>query len=356
MLVSRIWITTVVVLALTLLLVSQERAPAQQAVPLLAYEMRDAYTTFDDQVLEGRRVVPDWYEMEDAYTTFEDQVLEGRRVVPDWIVPVLLPNGRQARGRAIEKPVVDPRVEDTSVIWEAIGEVPPTAPDVIVDGVNLGPAQQMGRPLSHLFMATFPLSRKRTKDTSHDVQLMLNVRGILYQSRLDRIILRPTTPFLILLPTFRHDRCENCHSLQTSELTHAFHAGFDIDLPADPRCSNCHLPSFTGLPGTGGQRWRPPTTYDAPNFRAIDGAGDLCEAVLDRATANKDPGQSVFAFLREHFHDDKRMHWAVVNGRVPFQDNPLPTAPPHDLTKLREYADWWLLWAARVGDACTGLP
>jgi hypothetical protein len=293
------------------------------------------------------------YESSGAYTIVEGQELDGKPIDDaslGWTVPVVFPKHiffflrRQPAHAAVAR---------VTVTWDVFGSTPAGVPDVIVDGHSVGPAEAFGRAG---FIKTVQLSRFLVSDRLHQVSLRLLKGGNVFTSIGNTIIVHPVSPFILIERTFRHDRCSNCHSLQSSEAIHAFHSGFGVDLPDDPNvrpgtgvvCMGCHDVSFTGV-----QSWMSPPADRALNFREVPGTRALCESLVDLLSManSKDPPFDVIA---KHFRNDQRIRWALENGQVPLDLPPLPKAPPYSSDLFGDLADWWVFWG-RFGKFCDGL-
>jgi hypothetical protein len=307
-------------MALAFVICARTHAPA---VVQTAYQSTGAFVIEQNQELDGKPI--------------ENGAQEG------WTVPVVFPRDIFHR----------PQATRVTVMWEALDSAPAGVPEVIVDGRSVGPAESFGRTG---FIKTVQLSRLMLSDMHHQVLLRLMKGANLFLSTGNTIVLHPVSPFILIEPTFRHDRCSNCHSLQSSQAIRDYHNAFEVELPDDPDvvpgksviCMGCHDPSLTGV-----SEWMSPATDRAPNFRLVPGTRALCERIVEVASMRltRDPP---FDFIAGHFRNDQRIHWALESGKVPLDLPPLPKAPPFSSELFGDLADRWVFWG-RFGKFCDGL-
>lgn len=152
-------------------------------------------------------------------------------------------------------------------------------------------------------------------------------------------------------PTFRSDRCVQCHSFGTIAAVEAHHTGAGVtglfgDAVLIPSlfvpgahvitCSNCHVIPLTDYHGTPFHEieWRVPyVDLD------LDWSAKTVQQICARVKANL-PTSS----LRHlHFHGDARLFWAVeyLNGI-----DPLPKAEPMNYDEFLRRFDAWNLYGA----------
>ncbi len=139
-----------------------------------------------------------------------------------------------------------------------------------------------------------------------------------------------------LAPTFRHPRCETCHAVEATGFGNvnddppgvlpATHPAVD----ASTDCTACHTSGLLPETGSIDPGWQSaPAAFD---FRNLDDA-TLCNMASPPVSGHTP---------LEHMTEDKLVLWAVGDGRVPFDNPDLPTAPPHDIEVWRDLVIEWV--------------
>lgn len=157
-----------------------------------------------------------------------------------------------------------------------------------------------------------------------------------------------------LFPTFQHDRCTHCHSLDDA-FALATHHGFTstaafvstTNLHLEPSafvpgahvnaCTNCHALSLTD--GNGHPfhevEWLTPYTDLQVNWSQMN-ATQICARVKVNLPTDQ--------LRHEHFHGDARLFWAIEDPFVPVTT--LPGAPPQDFGEFLRRVDLWNYFGA----------
>lgn len=141
-----------------------------------------------------------------------------------------------------------------------------------------------------------------------------------------------------LAPTFKHDRCKNCHAVAADNFVKDTATDTDNGLPsnhtnvnATTNCASCHTNSLLPTQGTINPGWHAaPTSMD---FRNRTDA-QLCSMA-------QNPG-SVAGSVLNHLTQDKLILWAVGDGRRPQNSTPYPTAPPNNITTWQNLIQTWV--------------
>jgi hypothetical protein len=150
-------------------------------------------------------------------------------------------------------------------------------------------------------------------------------------------------------PTFRSDRCVQCHRFGTIEAVEAHHAvigGTFQDAVLLPSlfvpgahvisCTNCHHVPLTDDHGTPFHE----TEWRVPHVDLdVDWSTKTAQQICGRVKANL-PTKTL---RHRHFHGDARLFWAVeyFNGI-----DPLPKAAPMDYDEFLRRFDLWNLGGA----------
>lgn len=152
-----------------------------------------------------------------------------------------------------------------------------------------------------------------------------------------------------LAETFKYERCSTCHSFGTAEKLVAHHKPIAIGVSHTPTtggtlltCSGgCHGPEGRAREAHGGR-------FEGVAF--TDTEWKVPGADLDIDWSAKTPAQICYrvrarlptpAAMREHFHEDARLAWAIESGETP-HGVMLPTSPPHDFAKFLQIVDVWI--------------
>ena len=139
-----------------------------------------------------------------------------------------------------------------------------------------------------------------------------------------------------MAPTFQHPRCTTCHAVEATNFQRvnddppgvlpASHPVVD----ASTNCTSCHSSSLLPPTGTIDPGWQ--SAPAAMDFRGLDEA-TLC-SMASQPVSDHSP--------LEHMTEDRLVLWAVGDGRVPFGNPDLPTAPPHDIEAWRALVNEWV--------------
>ena len=139
-----------------------------------------------------------------------------------------------------------------------------------------------------------------------------------------------------MAPTFQHPRCMTCHAVEATNFQRvnddppgvlpASHPVVD----ASTNCTTCHSSSLLPPTGTIDPGWQ--SAPAAMDFRGLD------EATLCSMASQPVSGHSPL----EHMTEDRLVLWAVGDGRVPFGNPVLPTAPPNDIEAWRALVTEWV--------------
>jgi hypothetical protein len=218
-------------------------------------------------------------------------------------------------------------------IYQAVN----TNSTVYVNGVAQGPAHwSPGGQITAT--VNFPVGPTQP----YPVYLSVSMPGAYYNSSVEKISERNTSPFIEVYSTFKGPRCANCHSLGSSDAITSFHAyrgvslaGINVKPDDSTACNICHS-SF------GGGIWRSPSFAKNMNWAAMPDATTMCnQLAANTGSAN----------LWEHIATDPRVQWALTSGQVPLGHAALPlqTVPdPSDIDLLA--MDW-----DNAGHDCYGL-
>ncbi len=138
-----------------------------------------------------------------------------------------------------------------------------------------------------------------------------------------------------LAPTFQHPRCVTCHAVAATDFRRVSDDPPGV-LPAShpvvnagTNCSSCHSSSLL-----------PPTGSIDPGWQSAPAAFDfrgLSDAALCKLARQPVSGHTPL----EHMTQDRLVLWAVGDGRVPFGNPSLPTAPPNDIEQWRLLIQQW---------------
>lgn len=116
----------------------------------------------------------------------------------------------------------------------------------------------------------------------------------------------------LLLPTYQHPRCTNCHGVNASPSTKPNHH-------VGSTCSTCHSLG-------GASNWHaPPATMDFRNKTAAQ----MCQMT-----------KTLSINIANHLTNDSLILWAVNSGAVP--GSALPKAPPSSTSAWHERVEAWL--------------
>lgn len=151
----------------------------------------------------------------------------------------------------------------------------------------------------------------------------------------DRFEFVPITFDTHLAATFRHPRCTTCHAVAATDFQRinddppgVLPAGHPV-VNAATDCSSCHGASLLP-PGNIDPGWQ----SAPPEFDFRDNSDtELC-GMASQPVSGHSP--------LEHMSEDRLVLWAVGDGRVPFGNPDLPTAPPHDIEQWRGLIQQWV--------------
>lgn len=129
-----------------------------------------------------------------------------------------------------------------------------------------------------------------------------------------------------MAPTFRHERCANCHAVVPDNFVKDTATDTDNGLPsnhttvnASTNCATCHTNNLLPTAGTINPGWHAPSGMDFRNKNIQE----LC------SMAKRGAGGATSAnAVRDHLTQDKLILWVVGDGRVPQNRPTLQTAPP----------------------------
>jgi hypothetical protein len=135
-----------------------------------------------------------------------------------------------------------------------------------------------------------------------------------------------------LAPTFRHERCVNCHAVVATNFARVT-PGLGAAHPsvaATTNCQTCHTNTLLPTQGTINPGWHAaPASMDLRNLTDAQ----LCQ----RAT---NPG-SVAGSVLNHLTQDKLILWAIADGRLP-NSITKPTAPPNSISTWQARVQSWI--------------
>ena len=151
----------------------------------------------------------------------------------------------------------------------------------------------------------------------------------------DRFEFTPPSFSSHLAATFRHPRCTTCHAVEATDFRRVNDEPPGV-LPAShpivnaaTDCTSCHTASLLP-PGNIDPGWQSaPSTFDFRDKTDLE----LC-AMASQPVSGHSP--------LEHMSEDRLVLWAVGDGRVPFGNPDLPTAPPHDIDQWRTLLQQWV--------------
>ncbi|TVQ41681.1 MAG: hypothetical protein EA370_01405 [Wenzhouxiangella sp.] len=139
-----------------------------------------------------------------------------------------------------------------------------------------------------------------------------------------------------LAPSFQHPRCMTCHAVAATDFQRVnddppgvLPASHPV-VNASTNCVSCHTSALLPPTGTIDPGWQ--SAPAAMDFRGLD------EAALCSMASQSVSGHSPL----EHMTEDRLVLWAVGDGRVPFGNPDLPTAPPHDIEAWRALVTEWV--------------
>jgi hypothetical protein len=158
----------------------------------------------------------------------------------------------------------------------------------------------------------------------------------------------------MLVPTFKSDRCMDCHGFGTFEKLSMHHWNYTFnDLNSglqpsayDPNgqvmtCDNCHDGGL-GNPGTslvlswaGGAftetKWKAPYVDLDLDWRNKT-APEICARVKENLPTHE--------LRHKHFHEDARLYWAIQEPKI-FGEYLEPRAYPEDFALFLKFVDIW---------------
>jgi hypothetical protein len=141
-----------------------------------------------------------------------------------------------------------------------------------------------------------------------------------------RTLTAPAFFGFVMAPTFRHQRCANCHAVVPDNFQNDVATNQNRGLPsnhqavnANTNCTSCHTNGLLPSEGTINPGWHAEANMDFRNRTDQQ----LC------AFARTGAGGATSAnAVRDHLTQDKLILWAVGDGRVPQGRPRLQTAPP----------------------------
>ena len=148
-----------------------------------------------------------------------------------------------------------------------------------------------------------------------------------------------------IFPIFQHYRCTTCHSLGSKEALIQRHNGIltasgiaekPTALGVNLTCGGgCHQAIVNVVPGTTFHE----TEWKAPHFSmGIDWRNKTSSDICQKVTSNLSNQEA----LKNHFHEDARIAWAVHSGVLPMGKGTLPVAPPGDFHQFLKIIDPWI--------------
>ncbi len=139
-----------------------------------------------------------------------------------------------------------------------------------------------------------------------------------------------------MAPTFRHERCANCHAVVPDNFAKDTSTDTSKGLPsnhttvnASTNCATCHTNSLLPTQGTINPGWHAPSGMD---FRNRTDA-QLCTMAQTFGGAGS---------VLNHLTQDKLILWAIGDGRRPSNSTPYPTAPPNNITTWQGLVQSWV--------------
>ncbi|MCA9420084.1 MAG: hypothetical protein KC592_03635 [Nitrospira sp.] len=149
---------------------------------------------------------------------------------------------------------------------------------------------------------------------------------------------------VMLAPIFQHDRCVSCHSVGDHNAIVKYHEDRKVVFgnipgvkPHNPEfCNGCH-----GI--FAADEWFSPAFLQGLNWTKATSPKQICEKATGPFTyKNGQIGPPLT--LHHHFHDDPRIHWAVSDGRVPYNRPPKPVPLLNQLDTFFSMVDRWTIW------------
>jgi len=102
-----------------------------------------------------------------------------------------------------------------------------------------------------------------------------------------------------------------------------------------PVVGKCHLRRcWRRSPATPQNSWKSPDFSKGIDWRTKKNAKEICETVTSRLPTKEK--------LREHFHNDVRIAWAVSVGQVFPNRKKKPVAPPGSFDAFLARIDAWI--------------
>jgi hypothetical protein len=157
-------------------------------------------------------------------------------------------------------------------------------------------------------------------------------------------------------PTFQSARCQTCHSMGDHDTVlhqHDIKGVKDMDgfsdamVGAGPHdvCANCHFPPHVS-------DWRTPPFSLHINWKEMTGWQQTCNTVVSHLSTGTTDESQVRANLRNHFHNDPRVKWAISDALTfPPKIEQLERAPPGNWDAWLAIIDPWIeLWTRCSSD------
>lgn len=139
-----------------------------------------------------------------------------------------------------------------------------------------------------------------------------------------------------LYPTFSHQRCTDCHSMGDATTVRAQHEASGVP---GVNATNAHQATCGGTSCHSlANDWRTPPFSKGIHWKGKS-AKEICNIVVGHLPSA--------GGLRQHFHDDPRVVWAVSSGWIPPNGQGkgqgfIQTAPPHDKNAWFQLVDYWI--------------
>lgn len=224
-----------------------------------------------------------------------------------------------------------------------------------------------GGGLAMTFYAWLQLTRPFTNSQTHTITLTLpNQRGFGSVSSSTAIQAEITNPFTFMNTVYSQPRCVTCHNFVDSQALGSYHCAHSACFSREPSdaafCINCHrqLYSYYGVssnPLDFENAWRAPPASLGIQWSQLSPFA-RCSATIANLQAK---GFSSYDGIRDHFHNDKRVRWAVEDGNPHDEGgscisassgtDECPKSWPYNSLTLEHFGDDWAFYTL-INDPC----
>jgi hypothetical protein len=150
-----------------------------------------------------------------------------------------------------------------------------------------------------------------------------------------------------IYPTFLSERCQTCHSMGDHDTIIQHHDskgvhnldGYSTDLvgPGPHEvCQNCHFPPRVS-------DWRTPPFAQGIDWKTMTSWQQICNTAVSHLSAGALIEAGVQTNMRNHFHNDPRVKWAISDAMTfPPVIEQLTRAPPGNWDAWLKIIDPWI--------------